>query len=127
MTLAWRDRPAVPAVVLFVLASAYVLLHLDLSAHGDISRFVVAGRHHVVAPTSHLYVDKGDGFDGQFEYRLALAPWDLTGQRGGIVLDGPRDQVLAQLQKGVTAPPRGDVPGQQPAPRHVAVVTELKA
>jgi hypothetical protein len=89
VTLAWRDRPAVPALVLFVVATAYVLLHLDLSAHGDISRFVVAGRHHVVAPTSHLYVDKGDGFDGQFEYRLALAPWDLTGQRGGIALDVP--------------------------------------
>jgi ATP-binding cassette, subfamily C, bacterial LapB len=45
----------------------------------------------------------------------------------GIVLDGPRDQVLAQLQKGVSAPPRGTSPVQQPSPRHVAVVTELKA
>lgn len=45
----------------------------------------------------------------------------------GIVLDGPRDQVLAQLQKGAPAPSPGQAPGQEAQPRHVAVITELKA
>jgi ATP-binding cassette subfamily C protein LapB len=44
----------------------------------------------------------------------------------GVVLDGPRDQVLAQLQKGVSANPGGVSTGPA-APRHVAVVTELQA
>ena len=77
----------VPGLILFLLALVYVLLHLALSAHGDLTRFIVAGRQSAVHPPSSLYINKGNGFDGQFEYRLALAPWDLTSNRGGIHLD----------------------------------------
>lgn len=83
------DRPVLPALILFVLGLGYVLLHLVLSAHGDVTRFIVAGSSHTVDPPKSLYVLKGAGFDGQFEYRLALAPWDLTSHRGGVMLDIP--------------------------------------
>lgn len=83
------DRPAVPGLLLLGLALAYVLLHLVLSAHGDITRLIVAGRAHVVGPTHGVYVSNNAGFDGQFAYRLSLAPWDLTSHRGGIAIDIP--------------------------------------
>lgn len=78
-----------PALILLALATVYVVLHLALSAHGDITRFIVISQRHVVGPTYAVHVNKGDGFDGQFAYHLALAPWDLTGHRGGIALDVP--------------------------------------
>jgi hypothetical protein len=83
------DRQAVPGLILLGLALTYVLFHLLLSAHGDVTRFIVAGRNHAIDPPKSLYVSKGDGFDGQFAYRLALAPWDLTSHRGGIAIDIP--------------------------------------
>ena len=89
MRTAWREQPAVPALILLALATVYVALHLALSAHGDITRFIVISSRHVVGPTYAVHVNKGDGFDGQFAYRLALAPWDLTGHPGGIALDVP--------------------------------------
>jgi hypothetical protein len=83
------DRPAVPGLVLLALALVYVLFHLVLSAHGDVTRFILAGSNHVIDPPKSLYVSKGAGFDGQFAYRLSLAPWDLTSHRGGVQLDIP--------------------------------------
>jgi hypothetical protein len=83
------DRPAVPALVLLVLATAYLLVHLSMAAHGDVTRFIVLGKAHVVGPTGGVHVNNDDGFDGQFAYRLSLAPWDLTGHRGGIAIDVP--------------------------------------
>jgi hypothetical protein len=83
------DHPLLPGLILLSLGAVYVVLHLALSAHGDITRFVVAGSNHAVHPHKGLYVGKGAGFDGQFEYTLSLAPWDLAGTRGGIALDVP--------------------------------------
>jgi hypothetical protein len=88
----WRERldtPAAPGLILLALGLTYVLFHLVLLAHGDVTRFIVAGQNHAVDPPKSLYVLKGAGFDGQFEYRLSLAPWDLTSHRGGIELDVP--------------------------------------
>jgi len=83
------DRPAVPGIVLLGLALLYVLLHLVLSADGDITRFIVVGRAHAFSPPKGIFVNNNAGFDGQFAYRLSLAPWDLTSHRGGVAIDVP--------------------------------------
>jgi hypothetical protein len=57
--------------------------------HGDPTRFVSAGTTFVDparAPRG-LHVFAGDGYDGQFFYRLALAPADLATVSHGIRLD----------------------------------------
>ncbi len=56
--------------------------------HGDLSRFVDAGQRYVTA-RRHLTVAPGVGYDGQFVYRLALAPFDLARVAHGITLDLP--------------------------------------
>ena len=83
------DRPAVPGLLLLGLALLYVLLHLVLSAHGDVTRFIVVGKAHAFSPPKGIYVNDNAGFDGQFAYRLSLAPWDLTSHRGGVAIDIP--------------------------------------
>ncbi len=88
-TLERLNRPLVPGLILFGLALVYVVCHLIAFAHGDITRFIIAGSTQTHHQGHGLYVAKGDGFDGQFEYRLGLAPWDFTGSRGGIALDVP--------------------------------------
>ncbi len=59
-----------------MLAASFVGLRLELVAHRDASRFVVAGSNYAepgeVPPS--LHVEPGDGFDGQFVWRLAAAP-----------------------------------------------------
>ena len=83
------NRPAVPGLLLLALALVYVLLHLWLSADGDITRFIVVGKAHAFGPPKNVYVNNNAGFDGQFAYRLSLAPWDLTSHRGGVAIDVP--------------------------------------
>jgi hypothetical protein len=87
--LPWADRPLAPGLILLALGLAYVIAHLVLSAHGDLTRLIVVGQRNTVDPPAGLHVSPGAGFDGQFEYRLALAPWDFTGHRGGVKLDVP--------------------------------------
>jgi hypothetical protein len=79
----------VPAVILVILATASVLVRLAVAAHGDISTFVQAGTQFVdPANAPHgLAVRSGAGFDGQFYYRLALQPWNLSWSAHGVVFD----------------------------------------
>jgi len=58
----------------------------------DPSAFIVAGDRYVDASKlpSPIYVrPHSDGYDGQFYYRLALAPFDLRQPLDGIELDAP--------------------------------------
>ncbi|MDX6256973.1 MAG: hypothetical protein QOJ11_3307 [Frankiales bacterium] len=87
--LQWADRPLAPGLILLVLGLGYVVAHLVLSAHGDVTRFIVVGRDGTIDPPRWLHVFPGAGFDGQFEYRLGLAPWDFTSHRGGVRIDVP--------------------------------------
>ena len=80
-------------------ALAFALLAVPvLARHGfDLSVFIHAGGHfvdptHLVSPI--LVKPDSDGYDGQFYYRLALAPFRMGQQAFGIQIDNPawRDQ-----------------------------------
>jgi hypothetical protein len=68
-----------------------VLLRLHVAEHGDISRFVVAGRTYVnpARAPAGLHVYPNRGYDGQMYYRIALDPWDMRRTAFGIRLDNP--------------------------------------
>src|SRR4051794_39041072 len=71
-----------------LVASLFVVARWEVAAHRDVSRFVVAGSDYA-APSSEVAVTDGHGYDGQFAYRLAVAPGQLTGRADGVVLDSP--------------------------------------
>ena len=83
------NSPLVPAGVLLVLATGFVLLRLAVAAHGDIDAFVQAGTQFTnpAAVPHGLDVRAGAGYDGQFYYRLALQPWNLARSAHGITFD----------------------------------------
>lgn len=83
------STPATPAVVAALGGVVFVLLRLLVIAKGDVSRFVMAGRDFVDPATAPrgLHVFPGTGYDGQFYYRLALDPADLSKTAFGITLD----------------------------------------
>lgn len=83
------DTPVLPAALAGTGGVAFVLLRLAIVAKGDITRFVFAGSDFVnrsKAPHG-LHVFAGTGYDGQFYYRLALAPLDLSRTAFGITVD----------------------------------------
>jgi len=82
--------------VLFGLAA--MLLHLCAVLpmlarhHFDTSMFIVAGDRFVTAgqtPSPIIILHHSDGYDGQFYYRLALAPTAATETAFGVTLDHP--------------------------------------
>jgi hypothetical protein len=85
------DRPIVPGSIALLAALAFVLARWQLWAKGDITRFILVGRHFAtlsqlppgiaVAPTY--------GYDGQFYYRLALNPVNFSHIAYGIRVDQP--------------------------------------
>jgi hypothetical protein len=87
----WADRPVVPGAIALLAALAFVLARLHVWAKGDISRFILIGRH--FATVSQLppgvAVSPTYGYDGQFYYRLALNPGNFSHIAYGIRLDQP--------------------------------------
>jgi hypothetical protein len=83
------DAPLLTAGLLLVAASAFVVVRLAVAAHGDISTFAQAGTQFAdPARVPHgLAVRSGSGYDGQFYYRLALQPWNLSWSAHGITFD----------------------------------------
>lgn len=85
------DRPIVPGLIALLAALAFVLARWQTWAKGDITRFILVGRHFAtpsqlprgvaVAPTY--------GYDGQFFYRLALNPVNFSHIAYGIRVDQP--------------------------------------
>lgn len=85
------DRPIIPGLIALVAALAFVLARWQTWAKGDITRFILVGRHFAtlsqlprgvaVAPTY--------GYDGQFFYRLALNPVNFSHIAYGIRVDKP--------------------------------------
>jgi hypothetical protein len=85
------DRPIVPGSIALLTALAFVLARWQTWAKGDITRFILVGRHFAtpsqlppgvaVAPTY--------GYDGQFFYRLALNPANFSHIAYGIRVDQP--------------------------------------
>lgn len=84
--MSWRAAvvPGGLALVLALLVVGLTLIHLRSGLGG----FVTAGDRSV-SPRPHLPVRPGVGYDGQFVYRLALAPLDLRTRAHGITLDTP--------------------------------------
>lgn len=72
------------------IAAAHLLLVLPILVwhHGDVSVFVVAGDRFAAAAPIAVRAHS-DGYDGQFYYRLALAPLSAQAQAFGITLDHP--------------------------------------
>lgn len=83
------DNPLVPAAAAIAGATAFVLLRLHQVARDDVMRFIYAGRKFVnpARAPKGLVVYPGTGYDGQFYYRLALDPANLSRTAFGITLD----------------------------------------
>jgi hypothetical protein len=83
------DTPAYLAALTTVAAVTFVVLRVNLVAHGDISRFIGLGSDFSnpsqVPPG--VTVAPGAGYDGQFYYRLALDPANLHRRAFGIGFD----------------------------------------
>ncbi len=88
------ERPRSALLYAVVVLAVYVVAIIPaLMRHGfDVSAFIVAGDQHVDAAQlpSPIYVrPNSDGYDGQFYYRMALAPFDLRQPLYGIKVDQP--------------------------------------
>jgi hypothetical protein len=85
------DQPIITGAIALLAALAFVLARLQVWAKGDISRFILVGRH--FATVSQLppgvAVSPTYGYDGQFYYRLALNPGNFSHIAYGIRLDQP--------------------------------------
>lgn len=80
--------PVAVAVFVLAVASCFVLARWVVAADQDVSRFIVAGSTSTSQEVD-VAVSPGPGYDGQFAYRLALDPSDLSLTAGGVSLDRP--------------------------------------
>lgn len=87
-------RPAHVGLLAAGIALAFVALRLIVAADGDITRFVVAGDTFVARSAAPGDPDPphafpGNGYDGQFYWRLAVDPaaWDVA-SHDGVAFDG---------------------------------------
>jgi hypothetical protein len=83
-----------PPLVAGLAVLAYLLLCLPMLArsHFDPSLFVNAGDRYVDATATHPPIrvkPDSDGYDGQFTYRMAVAPFSLAHTADGITFDHP--------------------------------------
>ena len=85
------NHPAVPALIATLAATAFTLARWQTWAHGQISRFILVGRHFATpSQLPHgMPVAKTYGYDGQFFYRLALNPLNFHHTAYGITVDRP--------------------------------------
>jgi hypothetical protein len=85
-----QSPPRFALVVVLVYAA---LLIPTLARHGfDASYFIVAGDRYVAAAPTAAPINirpHSDGYDGQFYYRLALAPLSTAARVGGVAFDHP--------------------------------------
>jgi hypothetical protein len=85
------DRPIVAGLIALLAALAFALARRQIWAKGNISRFILVGRHFSTpAKVPHgIAVFPSYGYDGQFFYRLALNPLNLHHTAYGITMDRP--------------------------------------
>jgi len=88
----WRDRlplgtPLRAAAAAAAAGTTFAVLRLLVALHGHITLFVQAGYR--FADDGPVRRVTGTGFDGQFAYRLARAPWDLSIDAYGAHIDTP--------------------------------------
>ena len=82
-----------PMLVAVLAIGGFIVLRLVLAAHGDISRFAVAGNQWAdprLVPRSLFVFPHSSGYDGQFYWRLAADPTNVHLARHlGVALDVP--------------------------------------
>jgi hypothetical protein len=83
------DRPTVVAVIVAVTAAGFAALRISDAGQGHVAALIVLGSAHVnPGRLPHpLPVVQGQGYDGQFYFRLALDPLDFKRTAYGITLD----------------------------------------
>ena len=85
------DRPALAGLIAVAAALAFTLGRWQIWAHGHLDRFILVGRHFAnpAQVPRGIYVWPTYGYDGQFFYRLALNPLNLSHTAYGITMDRP--------------------------------------
>lgn len=83
-----RLSPLAVAALVLLVASGFATARWAVAADRDVGRFVLAGDAWV-EPSAGVPVLPGDGYDGQFAYRLALDPTSLERTSNGVTLDAP--------------------------------------
>ena len=85
----WTDQPAVAGVIALLAALGFALARWQTWADGTIGRFILVGRHFATPAQlpSGVPVAPTYGYDGQFFYRLALNPLNLSKTAYGIRMD----------------------------------------
>ena len=85
------DRPIVSGLIALLAALAFALVRWQTWAKGDLSRFILVGRHFATVPRlpHGIAVSPTFGYDGQFFYRLALNPVNFSHIAYGIRVDQP--------------------------------------
>jgi hypothetical protein len=85
------DQPAVAGLIALLAALGFALARWQTWANGTIGRFILFGRHFATPAQlpSGVPVAPTYGYDGQFFYRLALNPLNLSKTAYGITMDRP--------------------------------------
>ena len=86
-TESWTPRRV--SLIALVLYLLYLLGRMVLAAHGNPGALVVAGSVFVTASQVpvHIPVLPGTGYDGQFYFRIAMAPFDFARHALGVTFD----------------------------------------
>ena len=88
--IALLDRPAICGVLALLATLGFVLARWQRWSHGHISSWILVGQRFAgpgLAPGIGLRT--GTGYDGQFFYRMAINPADLSSTAYGITFDAP--------------------------------------
>lgn len=82
-------RPLVPGLIALTVAALFVVVRWSGWARHDFSAFILVGRHFAVPSRvpPGISVVPLTGYDGQFFYRLALDPANLSRTAYGITMD----------------------------------------
>jgi hypothetical protein len=83
------DSPLAGMLVAAVAATVFVVARWHHAAQRQLGNFVLAGANytHRTAANRNVPIHSGNGYDGQFYYRLALDPFDLSRNAFGNHLD----------------------------------------
>jgi hypothetical protein len=82
------DRPRWVAGIAFVAGAFVAGARILVAGHGNIASFIVVGADHVRGRVPRgIPVISGQGYDGQFYYRMALAPLNFHHAAYGIQMD----------------------------------------
>jgi hypothetical protein len=84
------NAPKYTLILTTIIYSVFIILQLKIYNY-DITRFIFAGERYVDSRlvTQKIFISQGDGYDGQFYYRLAIDPFTKKVIDYGITFDSP--------------------------------------